>query len=152
MLLIDTHVVKSLFTVIKFSINTSTSSFNSSKWLEHKTKGKIKAKRQVINTAYFAVYIFVNICIHTFKCSCKFDTLAMLLASIITLFSLDFFLLEYSKNKCNSYNLIYNIDVHNNHQTYVYKVVQSTKLCCQRQQCHKVHRKKRMAQEPEIGN
>lgn len=45
MLLIDTHVVKSLFTVIKFSINTSTSSFNSSKWLEHKTKGKIKAKR-----------------------------------------------------------------------------------------------------------
>lgn len=46
MFLIDTHVVKSLFTVIKFSINTSTSSFNSSSnWLEHKTKGKIKAKR-----------------------------------------------------------------------------------------------------------
>lgn len=53
----------------------------------------------------------------------QIDTLAMLLASIITLFSLDFFLLEHSKNKCNSYDLIYNMDVHNNHQTYVYKVV-----------------------------
>lgn len=46
MLLVDTHSVKSLFAVIKFLINTRTSSFNcSSKWLEHKTKGKIKAKR-----------------------------------------------------------------------------------------------------------